>query len=165
MAREEWHIEYKVGRGQGVVDFYVSGYDDAAIRAKDGFQFLMAVREGDRMPCPRCGYTLRVPLFSTAEVKCEYCVMCGRDGRYSACFFPLDGDSLIQHLRMLDPMRTYRKNLHLQADANNERLIAERERKAMNEIESVTKDHYNDLVGIPTFRYSGSKQFKGTPDA
>lgn len=153
----EWHIEYKVARGQVVVGFYVSDFDDAAIRAKDGYQFLLAVRESDRMPCPKCGYTLKVPLMQSKEVRCEYCMLQGRDGRYSAVFFPLDGDSLIQYLRKLDPMRTYREGLHKQADAANERLLQQRERDFENKIQAATLDNYNRLVGIPQVGYTGKE--------
>lgn len=158
--RQEWHLEYKIARGKATVPFYVDGYDDAAIRAKDGYAFLMAVREGDRMPCPRCGYTVKVPKFEIAHARCQYCQLAGKDGRFTACYFPLEGDSLIQHLQRIDPLRTWRDNMHLEADKQNDALLKQRERKFENDIEAITKDHYNRLVQIPQVGYTG-KIFKG----
>jgi len=157
--RGEWHIEYKVGRGRPPA-FFVSGYDDAAIRAKDGYALLIAVRTGDRMPCPRCGYEMKVPVRMLAESRCDYCRAQGLDGRYPAAYFDLDSDSLLDYLARLDPYRSWRHGLHKQADANNERILREKERAFANHIEAVTKDNYNQLVGIPSVGYTG-KVFTG----
>jgi hypothetical protein len=157
--RKEWHIEYKVGRSQ-LPNFFVSTYDDAAIRASQGYAFLMAIREGDRMPCPRCGYTVKVPKFHVAQAVCDYCRLNGRDGRYPAVYFPLEGDALIQYLCRIDPLRGYRDKMHLQADLNNERILEAKERQFKNDIASITLDNYNKLVGIPSWGYTG-KHFKG----
>jgi hypothetical protein len=162
--RQEWHLEYKIARGKATVPFYIDSNDDPAIRARDGYALLMAVRTGDRMPCPRCGYELKVPIFEKAEAICQYCVMHGRDGRTAAVFFPLDGDQLIQYLISLDPLRTYRDGLHKRADANNELRQAARERKFKNEIQAHTLDNYNKLVGIESVGYTG-KEFTGDKHA
>lgn len=158
--RGEWHVEYKIAPGQ-LAKFPVNSWDDDAIRAKDGYAFILAVREGDRMPCPKCGCTLKVPLFKMAEVKCEYCKLQGYDGRYPACFFPLEGDALITYLAKLDPQRGWRDNLAKQADAANERLLAQRERDFENTIEAATKDNINDLFQIPRVGFGGMKRFTG----
>ena len=158
--RGEWHLEYKVGRGRPA-SFFVSGFDDAAIRAADGYAMLLAIRTGDRMPCPRCGYEMAVPVRKLAESRFEYCAAQGRDGRYPAAFFDLDGDSLIEYLSKLDPYRGWRKNLHKQADENNDRLLKSRERDFANRIEATTKDDFRRLVGIQGVGYTG-KVFTGT---
>ncbi len=158
--RGEWHIEYKVGRGRPA-SFFVSGYDDAAIRAKDGYAFLLAIRTGDRMPCPRCGHDMPVPVRKLAESTCEYCRMQGRDGRYPAAFFDLDGESLFEYLRRIDPYRGWRHNLHRMADATNDRILKAKEREFANKIEAITMDNYNQLVGIPSVGYTG-KVMPGT---
>lgn len=145
--RGEWHIEYKIAPGQQV-GFPVDSYDDAAIRARDGYAFILAVRESDRMPCPRCGHTLSVPLFKMGETKCTYCEVSGRDGRYPACFFPLEGDALISYLSRIDPYRGWRDRLAKEADAINEKLLAQKERDFENYIEAVTKDNILDLLDI-----------------
>lgn len=145
--RGEWHIEYKIAPGRQM-KFPVDSYDDGAIRARDGYAFILAVRDGDRMPCPKCGLTLRVPLFKMAEVKCEYCALKGRDGRYPACYFPLEGDALISYLAKIDPYRGWRDGLAKRADEANKRLEASRERDFENYIEAATKDNIYDLFDI-----------------
>jgi hypothetical protein len=139
------------------VNFRVDSYDDPAIRARDGYAFIMAVRQGDRMPCPKCGYTIRVPKFEMAETSCDYCKMLGRDGRYTACYFPLEGDSLIQHLSKLDPLKTWRDGLAQRADAHNAQLLASRERDCLNKLEAATKENFNQLVGIQSVGYTGKE--------
>ena len=157
--RDEWHLEYKVGRGREA-NFFVSSYDDGAVRARDGYAFLMSVREGDRMPCPKCGCTLKVPKFELGHAICDYCKLNGKGGKFTACYFPLEGDTLIQHLSRIDPLRSWRDNLHKVADANNEKLLAIKERDFGNHVEGVAKDYYNKLAGIPQTGYTG-KEFKG----
>lgn len=151
--RSEWHIEYKVGRGR-TPNFFVSSYDDNAIRAKDGYAFLLAIRPGDRMPCPKCHYTIKVPIREFGESRCEYCVLNGKDGRYPAAFFPLEGDSLIQHLSHLDPLKEWRKDLHKTIDKRNQAIMDEKERNFKNYIEAGAKDNFAKLVGIPQFSTS-----------
>lgn len=156
--RGEWQVEYKVARGQ-VPNVYVSEWDDRLIRARDGYGYLMSVREGDRMPCPTCGSTLKVPLFEVAEVRCDYCVYNGRDGRHTACYFPLEGDSFLYHLRKLDPIRGWRDKIAAEVDANNDANLRAAERKFERDIEAITKDNFKQLVGIQSVGYTG-KEFK-----
>src|SRR5574343_1629107 len=89
--RGEWHIEQKVARAH-LPQYYLYENDDAGIRQRDGYDYLLAIREGDRMPCPRCGHTVKVPVMVTGEARCD---RCGK--RYGAAYFPLEGDALIQY--------------------------------------------------------------------
>jgi hypothetical protein len=157
--RHEWHIEYKVAPGQ-ILNFPVQSNDDRAIRAKDGYAFILAIRNGDRMPCPKCGYEVKVPLFEIAEVVCEYCTLQGRDGRYPAAYFPLEGDRLITYLSRLDPTRTWREGIAKLADAANERILKQKERDFENHIEAATKENFTDLLNIQSVGYTG-KVFTG----
>lgn len=152
--REEWHLEYKIAR-QKIVGFIINPNDDPAVRARDGYAFIMAVRPGDRMPCPRCNYTVKVPVFEIAEAVCDYCRLQGHDGRYPACYFPLDGDKLITELAKLDPQNTWTDTLVASADKRNDAMMAAKERQFENQIRSATLDSYKQLVGIPSFGYSG----------
>lgn len=158
-ARGEYHIEQRVGRAAHP-PYRISAIDDSLIRARDGYTFVMAVRPGDRMPCPHCRLTLKVPVMHTAEVICGYCRMSGRDGRHRAAFFPL-GELLIDHLRSIDPERGAHKEMVDAADRANRALMAARERNVSNTIEASTKEHFTQLVGIQSVGYTG-KIFPGT---
>lgn len=157
-AGGEFHIEQKVGRA-ALPPTYVSEYDDDLIRARDGYMYVMTVRPGDRMRCPDCNSTLKVPIMRTAETICGYCKMKGRDGRHVAAYYPL-GDTLIDHLKKIDPMRRFRQDLAKAADRKNEAIMESRKRETSNQIEASTKDHWTKLVGIQSVGYSG-KVFEG----
>lgn len=158
-SRSEWHIEQRVGRAI-IEPSPVDPLDDDHIRARDGYVFVLAVRTGDRMPCPECGIELKVPVLHFAEVTCDFCRMRGKDGRLPAGFFPL-GEALLQHLRRLDPKRTWREDVKDQLDERNKRLTASRERDYSNHIEATTKENYNDLVGIGQWGYNSPAHPKG----
>ena len=153
--RQEWHIEYKVGRGK--FNKISRTNDDGIIRAQDGYGFFMAIREGDRMPCPKCGATVHVPMFEMAEAVCGYCKMRGDDGRYPAAYYTLEGDHLIQHLIKMDPLRTYRDGIAHKVDDQNARRLADAERKFENEINAIAHDNYKSLVGIQSVGYTGKE--------
>lgn len=158
--RQEWHIEYKVARGKQM-NFFVSEWDDGAVRARDGYAFVLAIRTGDRMPCPRCGMEVKVPIFKIGEAKCDYCTMQGKNGFITAAFFPLEGDALMTHLIKFDPLRTYRDDLVKRADEANARLEEQKERAFASEVESLTNESYRQLVGIPSVGYTTGKVFTG----
>lgn len=105
--RHEFHLEQRVHTGQiippptdesGAWDTF----DDDYQRARDGYVYVMSLRNGDRMPCPICGFTVAVPIMETRESVCDYCRAQGRDGRYVAAFYPLN-HVLIEHLQDIDP--------------------------------------------------------------
>lgn len=85
--------------------------------------------------------------------------MKGRDGRHVAAYYPL-GDTLIDHLKKIDPMRRFRQDLAKAADRKNEAIMESRKRETSNQIEASTKDHWTKLVGIQSVGYSG-KVFEG----
>lgn len=104
-ARQEFHVEQKVGRGafNPLPPRFRSQAEhrrryDAHVRASDGYALVMVVRPGDRAGCDRCGQTLKVPTFASKEVKCA----CGAS--QVLAYFPLS-DSLIDHLKGMDPER------------------------------------------------------------
>lgn len=152
LARNEFHIEQKVGRA-ALPPIHISEADDDMIRARDGYAFVLAVRQGNRMPCPRCNLTLPVPIFQFAEVVCPRCRTQKLDGRYIAGFYPLDGDMLLDHLRSIDPNRRNPQFIR-DMDARNARIEASRDRAAANERAAATYDHYNQLVGIQSVGYT-----------
>jgi hypothetical protein len=107
--RQEFHLEQKVFTGQVMepppIDpesGHFDTYSDEWIRARDGYFYVMTIRAGDRMPCPICHSTLKVPVMETREMWCDECRKRGNDGRYVAAFYPL-GEVLLDHLRDIDP--------------------------------------------------------------
>lgn len=161
--RQEWHLEYKIARGKATVPFYVDSYDDPAIRARDGYAHLMAVRSGDRMPCPRCGCTVKVPMFEIKMAHCDYCKMGGKNYRFPACYFSLEGDLLIQHLAKMDPLRTWRDGIHLQTDKQNDELMKSRQRDFNNKMEAITKENFTNLFSIPSVGFTGREKMWDGP--
>jgi len=156
--RGEWQIEQRVGRAV-VPPRFVSDYDDDSIRARDGYAYVMAVRPGDRMPCPGCGLTLKVPIMHFGEVRCPYCAYRGREGRYAAAYYPL-GDALIQHLRRIDPLRGWNKDLAAQADARNEAVLRDHEKKADDALYGGISENWNRIRGVPQVGYTGRERYQ-----
>lgn len=152
----EFRIEQKVGRAITAPVRLDEGRDDL-ICARDGFDYLLTVRSGDRMLCPECEWTeLKVPVRDFQDIRCPYCASKGKQGRVVAGFWPLD-DTLIEHLQKIDPLRGASKELAAAADRRNEALLASQEREFSNKILAHGSDHYNELVGIPSFGYSTAK--------
>lgn len=118
--------------------------------------FIMAVRSGDRMPCPKCDYKLSVPVMDTVDIRCPYCELKGRATRVVAGFWPLN-DRLIEHLRKIDPLRGASSELADQADVHNRVLWETAERDYSNSTYSQVEERYNRLVGIPQFGYNDRK--------
>lgn len=154
----EFHIEQKVGRA-ALPPIRIDEGNDDLIRARDGYMFVMSVRTGDRMPCPECHLTLRVPVRDTWEITCGYCQLKGRRRSVVAGFWPLD-DTLLDYLRKIDPLRGKQSEQAEEADRHNQFLLASQENDAMAPGYAAFDDNYNRLVGIPQVGYTG-KVFTG----
>lgn len=156
----EWHLEQKVGRG--IFDPPLPSHKIAPHqrelqyekreRARDGYAFVMAIRPGDRMPCPACGLTMHVPVMELTEAKCGWCLEHGRDTRLMACYFPL-GEVLIDHLKKIDPERDGIRRQRDEADLANARKLAREERAADSELRDSLFDAAVDQ--IPKWGYTG----------
>lgn len=153
---QEWHIEQQVGRAV-LPNCPVGEWNDSLIRARDGYHFIMAVTTGDRKRCPKCNYTLHVPVRDTWDIRCEYCALRGRQSRMVAGFWPLD-DALLEHLQKIDPLRGGSDELRDQADNRNKLLLAAEENDAMAPGYAYADEHYNRLVGIPQVGYTGKEK-------
>jgi hypothetical protein len=156
-ARSAWLIEQRVGRRREA-GVNISEDSDARVRARDGYWLLLEVRTGDRMPCPDCYSTLKVPVLDTGDVRCAYCHMRGKSGLHRAAYFPLN-DILIQHLRRLDPEGTHLDEVVARMDADNEAMMLAMEADAVREGSAAAADHYNRLVGIPQWGYTGKERY------
>ena len=154
----EWHLEQKMGRG--VFDPPTRQHDaesDRRQRARDGYDFVMAIRPGDRMPCPTCGQTLRVPIMETAEVSCGLCIGKNRDMRLFAAYFPL-GETLIDYLRRIDPLSDGVRRQAADIDKARHQLEASKERAADGALHDGLVDAAIDQ--IPAWGYGGMKRFE-----
>jgi hypothetical protein len=158
VERREWHIEQKVARGlfPGTKPTK-RGWDetvDKYVQHRDGYVFIMAVRDGDRMPCFRCGHELKVPYMQTTHVKCQYCTLMGRPTYNAAVYMPL-GDKLIDHLKSIDPENPISEKLVERLDRENEQMEARMMADAVRPAEAQFNDDYRRVVGIPTAHLSG----------
>lgn len=148
----EWRLEQKVGNAVTAPIAFDSGRDDL-ICACDGYAYVLSVKQGDRMCCPKCEWReLRVPVREFAHVGCQ----CGYKGIVG--FFHLD-DNLITHLRMIDPTRGRSKDLVRALDYRNERRLELAEEAAIGNGNAKANEDYNQLVGIPQFGYSHAKHW------
>jgi hypothetical protein len=161
-AAQEFQIEQKVGRASVAPCRIDEGRDDL-IRARDGFHPVMSIRAGDRMPCPKCEYELKVPIRDTVDLRCPYCEMRGAQTRLVVGFWPLD-DSLIEHLRKIDPLRDDQGEQAARADHHNRLLLQSQENSMSDAVTSAASDDYRRLVGIPMVGYTG-KELLAADDA
>jgi hypothetical protein len=150
--RGEWHVEQRVSRAH-LPQHRINDNDDAGIRQRDGYDYLLAIREGDRMPCPRCGGTTRVPVMATGEARCPSC-----DTRYAAAYFPLEGDALIQYLRRLDPTLGWHREIVKNIEAANAAVPRRQQRALDNALETGVKDRWKDIAEIPHVGYTGREK-------
>ncbi len=163
-ARNEYHIEQKVGRalGEGFVDVsarnekdYLENYDDR-IRAKDGYILTFAVRPGTSMPCTECGLKLKVPAFRFESVQCPLCAMRGKTRMHDVGYFPLS-DSLLDHLQKIDVFSGGNERVQEAVKKRNEFVMREQEMSLRRFIEPQIRERYNRLVGIPQWGRSGDQ--------
>jgi hypothetical protein len=150
-AREAYLLETRAGRGVWDADVSTQPYrrQDEAIALRDGYRFFMELRLGTATPCRGCGAGLKIPAFEPVQAACPRC-------RYiqAVAYFPL-GDTLLDHLRKLNPKGTYHQNVVRELDRANADRDAALQRDAANVVESTTLDLYNEMVGIPAFGYAG----------
>ncbi len=161
--REEYHLEQKVGVSEADAPLRLTEGDDTLERARAGYFFIMAIRPGDRAPCPgvdfwtgeRCTATLRVPIKVSAEVTCEKCLERGRKGRYGMAYFPL-GDDLIQWIRSIDFSLGHNKEWVGEMDAANQKLLRIKDNDVLNEVDAISSDLRKTIGAIEQVGYGGS---------
>jgi hypothetical protein len=153
-AEGAYHVEQRVARA--LVNFPASTTDDEAIRLRDGYHLIMVVRTGDRMPCPRCGATVKVPLRTSTLVTCEPCRQRGLEYRIAAAHYPLD-DTLIDHLKSIDPLRGMSKALRAKVEAHNAALTERQQQAVLNQLTDKANDDFAQIAGIPSVGYTGKE--------
>ena len=156
MKRGEYQIEQKIFLSQVLEPPLLSdgtwdSWDDDFIRSRDGYWYVMSVRQGDRMPCVKCHTTMKVPIRKTAESKCS---TCGK--RHRAAFYPLD-DLLITHLKWIDPLTDGPFRVARKSKEQNRRAQKSRENAAYNDVEASAFENYNRLFDIKSVGYTGKE--------
>lgn len=145
-AKNEYQIEQNVARG--MMNFPAPLTDDEAIRLKDGYFHVMSVRNGDRMPCPKCNRDLPVPIREVREVACT----CGT--KSAAGFFPLD-DTLITYLQAIDPMRGMSREMRNKINAHNDAIAEKMRQGVLNQTTDAAGDDFARIAGIPSVGFTG----------
>ena len=156
-AEGAYHIEQKVARA--LVNFPATMTNDEAIRLRDGYHLIMVVRTGDRMPCPKCRTTLKVPLRATSIVTCETCRQRGLDYRIQAAYFPLD-DTLLDHLRSIDPLRGVSRALRAKIEAHNAKVTEAQQQAVLTQLTDKAHDDFTRIAGIPSVGYTGREVYQ-----
>lgn len=162
--RNEFQIEQRVARG--LVNFPAPDDNDEMIRLKDGYFYVMSIRNGTTMPCPKhCGTDLQVPVHEIRELSCPTCRAKGVEHRVSAGFYPLD-DRLIDYLRMIDPMRGASRDLRNKINDHNQKFTDAQRAKVMGQLTDAAADDFDRIAGIPKTAISsvmpGTEGVRGT---
>lgn len=150
--KHEWQIEEKVARGL-LPDMYVSSENDTAIRLRDGYGLVCAIKTGDRMPCPKCNTELRVPIHEFAEVRCPFCAHRGRSESVIAGYFDLN-DRLIEHLRKISAEYAWRDEILNEIKHDTERREVSQERELDNIAQAALSDGYNRMNEVLQVGYT-----------
>jgi hypothetical protein len=154
-------LEQKISRGiANAMPRHGDTEHDDYIRTRDGYLKIMSIRNGDRMPCGTCGATLRVPIFETAQVNCEYCQKKGYPYQYFAGYFELN-DRFLEHLRSLDPLKGGSRRGRNRVEKVNSSLERGLDRAHYNVLDDAVSDNFTSIAGIPSVGYTG-KVFPGT---
>jgi hypothetical protein len=142
-----WQVEQKVGRADGMPDRVVD--DDEKVRARDGYHFILTITTGTQFPCEKCHTTLHRPAFRSGYVTCPHC---GRP--HVVGYFPLS-DSLIDHLKSLDPERRSLRDLARDIDQRNRDGESRIIQAKANQVVSGFDDDYRRIFQIPMTGYTG----------
>lgn len=157
-ARQEYHLEQRVRRA--LAEGYVKdSHDDDGIRRRDGYLYLLSIRPGTSMPCPRCGIKLAVPLHEIREISCPMCKVQGHEYRIAAGFFPLN-DQLLDYVKTLDPTRDASRQLRNRVDTHNMALQTRQGQAVLNATTDAANDDFRRIAGIPMTGYTG-KELRG----
>jgi hypothetical protein len=156
-AKHEYHVEQRVSRA--LASFPVTTHDDDSIRLRDGYLYLLSIRPGTQMPCPKCRADLPVPIREIREVTCVVCKLKGQAHRITAGYFPLD-DALIDYLKRLDPERSASRTVRNAVDAHNAKILEGQRQAVLERSLGRLDDDFSRIAGIPSLGYTG-KEFTG----
>jgi hypothetical protein len=119
----------------------------------------MTIAPGDRLPCPRCGLTLHIPVLEIGEAECPKCKVAQRPGgRVIAGYFPLDSRTLLDHLHAIDPLRGANEDLTQRIDAAQAKATLDTENRFRDGMQQTLWDAA--IEQLPKVGYTTSKVFK-----
>lgn len=150
----EWHVEQKVRRGLAASPSKFDPYDDTLIRHKDGYMWIMSIKQGSKFDCPQCGLTLSAPTRETVYVSCGHCKLKGYNSQWLACHWPLD-ETLIEHLKKLERQIDTTADMLSQSDRALRKL---QERAVLDPTLAAFEDSHNKLAGILQTGYTGKER-------
>lgn len=154
---ERWLIEQRTGRGS--FDDPVNDWDDAAIRARDGYTLVCSVYPVPFLICPECRGQVDLPHLTISEVLCPRCTATeGRRISYFGGYFPLC-ERLLARLERTSPKRAHIWRREMVE--SNARLALTRQRDSDNDLEAILGDHYNRVMDRPQIGYGGSIKSTG----
>jgi hypothetical protein len=158
VQKEEWHIEQQVGPRAALPSFGRLLFHDRFIRARDGFAFVMAIKPRETTTCRTCFLKCDVPALRTSEIKCSYCESVkARRGREFGGYWPLSGDTLLNHLLRIDPERDGTRTLISDNDRAQARYQQVAMKDARNHFESAVYDDKYQLFDTPFTGYTGKE--------
>lgn len=146
----EWQVEQKVRRAAAVKPIGNDPHSDDNVRWRDGFMWIMSIKNGTKFPCPKCGLTLKAPTRETVYISCEHCRLKGYDHNWIASFWPMD-DILIEHLKKLK----YELDHPVDYQGKDNWLRSSMERRVVGQTADKFRDDFSRVVGNPVIGYTG----------
>lgn len=165
---QEYHLEQRIGVGRDLMppvdeEGNYDTYNDDWIRARDGFFKIMSVRAGDRMPCPRCGFDVKIPTMETRQVSCPYCSY-GKDDpkrqRWLASYFPLN-HTLIDHIKEIDPENDGPERAKQRSQARRKAYLERLRKEALDEADYNVIFNENQAFQKPMVGYGQKTAQRG----
>lgn len=158
-ARLRWQIEQKVDTAK-LPPFRIDPLDDDVVRAFDGYAPVCEVCPGTTSPCSNtssdnksaCRHPLTVPVGKFTAIKCSKCKSEGRNGGQIVAFFELN-DSLLVHLRTIDPSRGAYDRTREKLRNHNRQIMDGRAASISRELQAVARDDMR--IDIPKVGYTG----------
>lgn len=150
----EWHVEQKIARGKVGQPILQDRYHDDTIRYRDGYAWVMSIKQGTKFDCPSCGLTLKAPTRETELVSCWNCRSKGREHRWLACHWPFD-ETLIDHFKKMDREIDTR---YKQLAESDKKVREQQQRQALEGTLAGFEDNFNKLAGILHVGYTGKEK-------
>jgi hypothetical protein len=147
----EWQVEQKIRRGKVGQPITRDRYHDDTVRYRDGYAWVMSIKQGTRFPCPTCEMPLSAPTRVTEMLSCRHCQLKGYEHHWIACHWPFD-ETLIDHFKKMEREIDDRSRLVKESE---QKLKTQMQRQALEPTLAAFEDRFNKLAGIPSVGYTG----------